>query len=275
MDRSQPLVSIITIFFNEQKFIREAIESVFAQTYDNWELLLVDDGSSDISTGIARNYARQYPDKVRYLEHDGHENRGMSATRNLGIRHARGEYIAFLDSDDVWLPQKLERQITILSSYPEAALTFGPSQWWHSWTGKPEDLERDCLREVGGQADTLFSPPTLLRLFLQKKARTPATCAVLMKSQMCRSVGGFEEVFRGMYEDQVFFVKLFLEGTVYISSESLDRYRQHADSHCSIADRIGPAHYLDCNPARQTFLSWLDRYLTEKGVRRRIFGKRE
>jgi len=107
------MISIITIFLNAERFIREAIESVFAQTYDDWELVLVDDGSSDASTAIARRYASEYPEKVRYLDHDGHENRGMSASRNLGVRNATGHYIGFLDADDVWLPHQLEGQVLV------------------------------------------------------------------------------------------------------------------------------------------------------------------
>ena len=95
---SSPTVSAITIFLNAEKFIRDAIESVLAQTYDDWELLLVDDGSDDGSSDIARWYAEQYAPKVRYFEHAGHANLGMSASRNLGVEHARGEYIAFLES---------------------------------------------------------------------------------------------------------------------------------------------------------------------------------
>src|SRR5215212_3944019 len=119
---SKPMVTAIIIFFNEERFIREAIESVFAQTYDNWELLLVDDGSTDGSTQIALDYAHQYRAKVRYLEHPGHQNRGMSAARNLGISYARGQYVAFLDADDVWMPHKLHQQVEILDSHPEAAM---------------------------------------------------------------------------------------------------------------------------------------------------------
>src|SRR5438128_12540181 len=100
--RRKPLVSAIIIFLNAEQFIQEAIESVFAQTYDNWELLLVDDGSTDGSTAIARSYLERHPRRVRYLEHSEHANRGMSASRNIGSRYARGEYIAFLDADDVW-----------------------------------------------------------------------------------------------------------------------------------------------------------------------------
>ena len=69
----------------------------------------------------------------------------MSASRNLGIRHARGQYIALLDADDVWLPKKLEYQVEILSRYPEAGMVVGPIQWWYSWTGKPDDFARDFV----------------------------------------------------------------------------------------------------------------------------------
>ncbi len=81
----RPFVSAIVIFLNENRFLQEAIESIFAQTYDHWELLLVDDGSTDESSDIALRYAERHPEKVRYLEHAGHENRGMSVSRNLGI----------------------------------------------------------------------------------------------------------------------------------------------------------------------------------------------
>jgi glycosyltransferase involved in cell wall biosynthesis len=160
---SKPLVSSIISFLNEERFIQEAIESVFAQTYDNWELLLVDDGSTDASTRIALQYAERHPSKVRYLEHPGHQNRGVSVSRNLGSRHAKGKYVAFLDSDDVWLPNKLQRQVTILGACPEAGMVYGLPQYWHSWTGNPEDVERDSVPKLGVQANTLFRPPTLLK----------------------------------------------------------------------------------------------------------------
>jgi glycosyltransferase involved in cell wall biosynthesis len=128
-------VSVVMIFLNAAKFIEEAIESVFAQTYSSWELLLVDDGSTDASTEIARNYANQYVDQVRYLEHAGHKNRGMSASRNLGTRNCKGKCVAFLDADDLWLSHKLERQTAILESKPKVAMVYGATQYWYSWIG--------------------------------------------------------------------------------------------------------------------------------------------
>ena len=75
--------------------------------FDDWELILVDDGSTDASTAMAKAWAASDPARIRYIEHDGHENLGMSASRNLGVAVARGRYVAFLDCDDVWLPSAL------------------------------------------------------------------------------------------------------------------------------------------------------------------------
>src|SRR5438874_6806278 len=111
---SRPLVSVIIIFLNGGDYLEEAIASVLAQTYENWELWLVDDGSTDSGTALAKTYHGRYPGKVNYLEHVGHQNRGMSASRNLGIAHARGELLAFLDADDVWRPDKLAHQVALM-----------------------------------------------------------------------------------------------------------------------------------------------------------------
>lgn len=266
---SKPLVSCIIIFLNAKKknFFEEAIESIFAQTYDNWELLLADDGSTDESTAIALKYARANPEKVRYVEHENHQNRGMSATRNLGIRHAKGEYIALLDADDIWLPQKLEKQVAILSAQKEVAMVYGSSQMWYSWTGIPEDTERDFQRILGVQPDTIVKPPTMVKLFLQGKANTPATCSVLMRRSLFQDVGGFEESFRGMFEDQAFFYKVCLHKTVFVESGCWDRYRQHLDSSCYIAQAEGNYNPFKPNSSNLIFLNWLEKYFCDKKIK--------
>src|SRR5919197_1887453 len=207
--RERPQVSVIMIFLNAEAFLQEAIESVFAQTNDRWELILVDDGSTDASTPHARRHAARCPEKVRYLEHDGHQNRGMSASRNLGLRHARGEYIAFLDADDVWVPQTLARQVTLLESQPQAAMVYGPAQWWYSWTGKPEDGTRDFIQPLGVPPHTLITPPRLLLRFLRQPLFAPV--GILARRAVIERIGGYEEAFRGLYEDQAFYAKLCLE----------------------------------------------------------------
>jgi glycosyltransferase involved in cell wall biosynthesis len=260
MDSNQPLVSVIIIFLNAGRFIQEAIESVSAQTYRHWELLLVDDGSNDQSAGIAQQYAHGYPEKVRYLEHAAHGNRGMSASRNLGIHHSSGKYIAFLDADDVWLPNILEDQVEILESQPEAALVYGPLLYWYSWSELPEDRQRDYVENLGVEGDTLIQPPILLPLFLQDHATVPS--GILVRREAIERYGAFEDVFRGEYEDQVFCAKICLNAPVFAAGQCWYRYRQHADSCVSIGRQTGRTA-----SARLFFLHWLKSYLSEQKVR--------
>jgi glycosyltransferase involved in cell wall biosynthesis len=259
---NQTLASIVIIFLNAERFIQEAIESVFAQTYSAWELLLVDDGSTDGGTAIAQQYARYHPRQVRYLEHQGHANRGMSASRNLGICHAQGPSIAFLDADDAWFSNTLEEQIAILKTHPEVAMVYGPIQWWYSWTGKPEDRERDYVEELGVQPNTVIKPPRLLPLFLRDKATVPS--GILVRRESIDRVGGFEDAFRGEYEDQVFCAKICLNAPVFASGQCWYRYRQHADSCVMIGQKSGETY-----SARLFFLNWLAKYLSEQKVRDR------
>lgn len=262
---SNPLVSSIIIFFNAEQFFEEAIESVFAQTYDHWELLLADDGSTDSSTTIARRYAQQYPEKVRYLEHEGHQNQGMSATRNLGIRHAKGEYIAFLDADDIWLPHKLEQQVKIMESKPEAGMLYGRSLYWYSWTNNPEDAQRDYIPSGYVEPDTLYNPPALLTFaYPLGEAVPPPPTNILLRRKIVEQIGGFEPGFHTiyqLYEDQAFFAKMYLHAPVFVSDQHWDNYRIHPSSCCSLATRGGYA-----NKARLFYLNWLKKYLTNQNI---------
>lgn len=256
----EPLVSSIMIFFNGEQYLEEAIASVFAQTYSQWELLLVDDGSTDASTHLAKRYAAQYPEKIRYLEHPGHQNRGMSASRNLGIAHAAGEFIAFLDADDVWLPQKLREQVALLRAHPEAGMVYGRTLMWHSWTGIPCDRQRDHFVDLGVPPDQLVHPPALLLTLLRNKAQTPTTCNAMLRRDVLLQVGGFEERFRGMYEDQVLFAKVELQVPVYVSGTCWAKYRQHPQNRSRMRDL---SEYC---ATRLPFLEWLASYLTRAQV---------
>jgi len=105
------LVTVVTPSYNSSPFIRETIESVLAQTYKNWEMIIVDDGSSDNSQEIIREYTAQ-DERIKLIVNK--ENVGASKSRNIAIAEARGEYIAFLDSDDIWLADKLKNQIVLM-----------------------------------------------------------------------------------------------------------------------------------------------------------------
>jgi glycosyltransferase involved in cell wall biosynthesis len=261
--RNKPLVSVITIFLNAEDFIEEAIGSVLGQTYQNWELLLIDDGSTDASTEIAKRSADLYPGQIRYLEHSGHQNHGKGASRNLGIGNAQGKYVAFLDADDIYLPNKLADQVTILESYPKADVLYGNTKYWFSWTNQRSDIEQDFLPNLGVQENRLIQPPTLLPRFLRGNAAVPCTCSLIVKSRTLSETGGFVEDFQGqdIYEDQVFYAKIFLNSTTYVSERCWDLYRQHAGSSMTKALETGQDYI-----ARRFYLNWLEDYLKEHGI---------
>ncbi len=259
-----PLVSAIIIFLNGGEFLDEAIGSVLNQTYTRWELLLVDDGSTDRSTAIALRYAELYPDKIRYLEHPGHENRGMSAARNLGLQHAAGTYVGFLDADDVWLPHKLEQQVALLESYPQAAMVYGRTLIWYSWTRDRPAGKRDRFYDLGVEPNMLVAPPRLLVLLLRNKVQTPTTCNALLRREVVERVGGFEQEFRGMFEDQVFFAKVELASHVFVANRCWAKYRQHPGNSSGLGWNTPASH-----AARLRFLTWFESYLCLQPVQPR------
>lgn len=104
----QPLVTVITPAYNAERFIKETMDSVLAQSISDWEMIVLDDGSTDATREIVAAYMRTDP-RIRLVVNE--KNMGVARTRNRGIEMARGQYVAFLDSDDVWLPEKLEFQL--------------------------------------------------------------------------------------------------------------------------------------------------------------------
>lgn len=115
---SRPLISVMIGAYNAEPYLAEAIDSVFAQTHQPLELIVVDDGSTDGTADVARGYG----DRLTFT---GQENMGNGGARNTAVRHARGQYFAFLDADDRFVPDKLERQLAALEADPELDVVFG------------------------------------------------------------------------------------------------------------------------------------------------------
>ena len=260
-----PLVSIVTIFLNEQRFLREAIESVLAQTSKHWELLLIDDGSSDGSADIAREYAGQYPGRVRYLSHDGQRNRGKSISRNLGLHEARGEYLTFLDADDVFRPEKVERQSAILSAEP-VAMVYGPSTYWYQWNGTQDGAPCDSTSRLGVASDRLYSPPDLITQFLRDGGSVPCISGLTVQRSVALEVGGFDEQIDDLFEDQVFIAKICALYPVFVESGCWDLYRQHPASTSQQAIVSGQYHPTRPNESHRKYLIWLQRHLADAGA---------
>lgn len=255
MSDQSALVSVIIIFLNESRFLDQAVESVYAQGYSSWELLLVDDGSTDGSSDIARRWSEREPQRIRYLEHANHANRGPSASRNLGAAHARGEFLAFLDGDDIWLPARLSRGVALMRQHPNAAMVYGASQYWRSWDAA-SSTNLDRIQPHGFRTNRLVDPPELLIRFWSHRAAIPCVNSLLVRRDAYEAVGGYESSFRSVWEDQVFLVKFCLRHPVFVANECWDRYRQHAQSSCARAEAGG--HLL----AQQgEFFDWCEDYV--------------
>ncbi|TPM99033.1 glycosyltransferase [Mesorhizobium sp. B2-1-5] len=258
---SVPRVTIITPFLNAASNLGEAIASVRAQTIADWELLLVDDNSTDDSIRIANDAAAIDP-RIKVLRRPPGSKRGAAAARNAGIAASCGDLLAFLDADDLYEPHMLQTVLAAADANPDAAMIFGPTKWWY-----PDGARSDWVEPTDGLAARLHQPPRLLgRLLLMQDGHVPCTCSVLLRRSAISTVGGFEEHFE-LYEDQALWAKLFLRFPAFITPVTLARYRQHSCSASAIATQRGLYDRMGKHPARAAFLDWIAEHMMESGTR--------
>lgn len=259
MTAAQELVSIVVPVYNSERFLAETVASVLAQSYRTWELLLVDDGSTDRSAEIMQSLAAQRPDAIRCLAQPG-GHCGVNAARNFGARNARGNLLAFLDSDDVWLPDKLEEQVTILEAHPEAGLVYGHSEYWRDWETDSEACEPNSIPPLS-PANRLYWPPELFAGSYPLGAwGAPCPSSFLVRRAAFEHVGGFDECFSPstfqLYEDVAFFAKLALSVPIYVSGATWERYRVGPNSGWIRAQNTAIEE-----AARRFYFRWLRRHL--------------
>jgi hypothetical protein len=204
--------SIVIPTYNRARLLEEALESVFAQEFTDYEVLVVDDGSTD---GTAQVLAR-YGERVRGLRQ---ENQGQGAARNLGIQQARGEYVVFLDSDDVWFPWTLGTYRQALGMYGGPSVVMGSAEPFRS----PEELSgvsREALRAHGFSDYLATSEDPFVR----------TACVLAVKTEALRRVGGFTAR-RVVSEDHDLLYRLGTEpGFVWVEAPLVVGYRQHGGS---------------------------------------------
>ena len=171
-----PAVSVIIPVYNRGEALRPTVDSVLAQSFGDWELIVVDDGSRDHTAEVVRSYTDP---RVRYVRQ---ENAGHSAARNHGLRLASGEFIAFLDHDDRWLPEKLALQVESLRRRPECGLAYGR---WYLSDEAGNRLEEAHRHQADGWVfkDLLREHNFLCTMSLP-----------LMRTELVREVGGFDPV---------------------------------------------------------------------------------
>jgi len=188
MKSPTPLVSVIIPAYNCAPFIDGTLESVYRQRYKNWEIILVDDGSTDDT----RATIAPHMDRIRYY---CQENRGTAAARNAGVRRARGGLIAFLDNDDIWLPEKLELQVQAMQTWPDCGLVFTDGK-----TFTESGIRRDSVisrRLAGWIAQHGTSDPMVVKGWLTRELffvnEIASASSVMVRKECLESVGGFDE----------------------------------------------------------------------------------
>ena len=167
------MVSIVMPAYNAAKTIRDSIKSVQAQTFQDWELIVIDDGSKDCTADILREIA-SVDNRIRFLQNE--KNRGASYTRNRAVELAKGEWIAFLDSDDLWMPEKLEKQLMLLNKYPDMVICYTASSFIDD-DGNPYDYILPAIEQLTYKQllrkNLMSCSSVLIRASVMKRIKMP------------------------------------------------------------------------------------------------------
>ena len=236
MKTDVPIVTVIVPVYNAAKHLRMTLESVLAQSYTDYELLVIDDGSSDESLMILYEFSQAHPDRIQMLQHPGAANKGVSATRNLGLARARGQFTAFLDADDVWYPEKLARQVALMQEQPAMGVTFTLSEILREKQNyaflegvetvgirpPPEDCKEAMHQVITMYLNYIFS-------------------SVMVKTEAIRDVGGFIEDLPYQSEDRIMVAKVGTYHQIGRVDEVLCAYRAHDESYSASLVRKGYA----------------------------------
>jgi glycosyltransferase involved in cell wall biosynthesis len=217
-----PTVSIVLPTFNRLPFLRESVDSVFAQTMREWELIIADDGSEDDTLMYLAVLERLPRVKVLRLAHTGNP----SAVRNAALRQACGRYVAFLDSDDLWMPEKLHRQLAAHAACPDRRWSYTALQRIDA-AGEPmrDGLGLNWVAHEGAIFEQLLT--------IEAAVATPS---VMIERQLLDQVGAFDEQLP-YFEDYELWLRLSSRSDVILVNVPLIKVRNHAQHYS--ADRAG------------------------------------
>lgn len=208
----EPLVSVIIATYNRAELVVQAVESALNQTYKNIEIVVVDDGSTDST----RQALRQYEGRIEYIYQERSER---SKARNVGLRHSSGYYIAFLDSDDLWLPTKIEKQVRVLNEKPEVGVVYSGVQF----------IDRNGNACDGGICWDTPERQELYEDLMTHNVITGTTSSVMVRRTCLDRVGFFDESMNTC-EDLDLFRRLVRYYEFYKIDLPSVRFRIHGDN---------------------------------------------
>ncbi len=209
----KPIISVIIPAYNAARHIVSAVDSALAQTYPAVEIIVVDDGSADNTPDLLRPYRQAR--KITYMRQ---ENKGLAAARNTGIRASSGHYVALLDADDIFLPEKLARQAAYLDAHPECGISY--CGLWHFNDAAPEKM---LMLDYAYYSGAGVFPALLKKNFINP-------LSVVMRRSVFNTAGYFDESLRRS-EDWDFWVRAAHAGIRFdYLPERLAKYRMGAGS---------------------------------------------
>jgi glycosyltransferase involved in cell wall biosynthesis len=216
-------VDIIIPAFNAAKYLPSAIESVISQTFEDWRILLVDDGSTDNTAELVAPFLNRLGSKIRYIQQ---ENRGISAARNAAIRASTSEFLAMLDADDVWLPCRLSESLKVLEERPLAGLAYGlitridsEDRLGETFTGNRENAEGHIARHI-----------------YMRTVELP--CVTITIRRRCMDeVGMFDETMQAS-EDRDLWLRIALRYEIAFVPKVLAYYRSSPNSMTTVPQRM-------------------------------------
>lgn len=220
-------ISIIMASYNYADYIKEAIESVINQSYQNWELIIVDDGSLDSSVDIIKSYC-QIDKRIKLFKHKNDQNRGLRETILLGLKHAKGEWIAFLESDDSFLPDNLNEKVKLLQKYNEIGLIFNKVEFI-----TPDDTSPVRLKILEGNQDKLSKmkfPKNLFYELYERNFITTFSCVMVKKDLLEKA--NFDTPFDSLL-DWWLWIHLSYNNKFYYIDIPLTYWRLHSKSYTS------------------------------------------
>ena len=227
-------VSIIMPAYNSSRWISDSIQSVFEQNYVQWELLIVDDGSTDNTKNIVKDFLNDK--RIKYFYQD---NYGPAVARNLGISKASGKYLAFLDSDDLWKPNKLELQLNYLKNNPDCCLIHTNYSTFESNTQNSKPFRQTPWFSNWDENERLLMFDTI------------GTLTVFTKTQLIKNLGGFRNDFHGT-EDWDLWIRVSKEGKISKLHDNTAYYRIHPegisqsfDKHLIELDKVYNQHVFE------------------------------
>jgi glycosyltransferase involved in cell wall biosynthesis len=245
-----PFLSICVPAYRAERYLQATLDSVRAQTFTDWELIVTEDGSSDSTEAMVRAFAQTVPASVRYERHL--KNQGLPATRNTGIRSASGAWIALLDSDDLWAPDHLANLVHCAELHPEANFVHAGSLLFDSDTGKELEVRAPS-------PDAVLAYPR--SLYLGEYIVQPSS--VMLKKSLWTQVGGFNPAFRYV-EDREMWLRCARAGAVFaFTGRNTCLYRKHATA---LTTHAGPMALASAQVLQQH----LDWDVIARSVRRRV-----